>query len=106
MAEILVFLGAFPASSWLTAVAATGVVITAGYILWMIQRSMFGPRLKRWDELRDPQPWEFIPVAALVAMILVVGIYPATVTDLFRMGVEPIVTALHNTQIVASGSIR
>ncbi|MDA1189552.1 MAG: NADH-quinone oxidoreductase subunit M, partial [Chloroflexi bacterium] len=77
VAEILIFLGVFPVWGWVTAFAAIGVVITAGYVLWMIQRTMFGPRLPRWDELRDPRPWEFIPVAVLIVMILVVGIYPA-----------------------------
>ncbi|HJO83273.1 MAG TPA: NADH-quinone oxidoreductase subunit M, partial [SAR202 cluster bacterium] len=40
VAEIHVFLGAFAVWSWLTAIGAFGVVITAAYVLWMIQRSM------------------------------------------------------------------
>ncbi|MBM3944915.1 MAG: NADH-quinone oxidoreductase subunit M [SAR202 cluster bacterium] len=105
VAEILIFLGAFPAWSWITAFAATGVVITAGYILWMVQRTMFGPKLERWDALRDPKPWEFVPVAVLVAMIFIVGIYPAVVSDLFRAGVEPIVQAAQGIQ-QAAASVR
>ena len=53
-AEILVFLGTFPVWSWPTVLAVFGVVITAGYILWMIQRAMFGPRMERWSKLRTP----------------------------------------------------
>ena len=101
VAELLIFLGAFPAWSWITAISATGVVLTAGYILWMIQRTMFGPKLGRWETLRDPSPWELVPVAVLVAVILLVGIYPAIVSDVFRSGVEPIVQAIQNVPVVA-----
>jgi NADH-quinone oxidoreductase subunit M len=101
VAELTVFLGAFPAWGWITAISATGVVLTAGYILWMVQRTMFGPRLERWETLKDPSPWELVPVAVLVAVILLIGIYPAIVSDVFRAGVDPIVQAIQNAPEVA-----
>ena len=53
VAEIMVFLGGFTAYAWAAALSAFGVVLAAGYMLWAAQRTMFGPRLERWDGLRD-----------------------------------------------------
>ena len=96
VSEIHVFLGTFPVWGWLTAIGAFGVVLTAGYILWMIQRVMFGPRNSRLDDLTDASPLEMIPVAALIIAIMVVGIFPATVTDVFSTGIGPIVESLQS----------
>ena len=96
VSEIHVFLGTFPVWGWLTAIGAFGVVLTAGYILWMIQRVMFGPRNSRLDDLKDASPLEMIPVAALIIAIMVVGIFPATVTDVFSTGIGPIVESLQS----------
>ena len=91
VAEITIFMGSFPAWHWFAALAAIGVVLTAGYILWMIQRVMFGPQLLRHNSLSDASIPEMIPVAILVASILVVGIYPAVISDVFNTGLDPIV---------------
>ena len=56
------------------------VVITAGYILWMLQRTMFGPQLSRFSDVRDATKMEMVPVLALVAAVLVVGIYPSVIS--------------------------
>ena len=91
VAEITIFMGSFPAWHWFAALAAIGVVLTAGNILWMIQRVMFGPQLLRHNNLSDASIPEMIPVAILVASILVVGIYPAVISDVFNTGLDPIV---------------
>ena len=91
VAEITIFMGSFPAWHWFAALAAIGEVLTAGYILWMIQRVMFGPQLLRHNNLSDASIPEMIPVAILVASILVVGIYPAVISDVFNTGLDPIV---------------
>src|SRR6476646_7192805 len=48
--EVLVFLGAFPLYRALTLAALTGVVFTAAYHLWAMQRVQLG----RWNDLRFP----------------------------------------------------
>lgn len=94
VSEIHVFIGTFPVWSWMTALGAFGVVLTAGYILWMVQRVMLGPLNPRFAELRDATPLELVPIAALIIAIMVVGIFPGTITDVFATGVEPIVESL------------
>lgn len=94
VAEIMVFLGAFPAYGLATALAAFGVVLAAGYILWTAQRTMFGPRIPRWDGLEDAKLVDLGAMAVLVIPIFVVGLYPAVVTDVFDAGLIPIVSRL------------
>ena len=101
VSEIAVFLGAFPVWSWLTAVSALGLVLTAGYILWMIQRTVFGPEVARFKDVKDATPLEMVPVGALVIAVIVVGIYPAFISDVFAGGIEPIVEWMHTTGAVA-----
>jgi NADH-quinone oxidoreductase subunit M len=98
VSEILVFLGAFPVYSWLTGAAAFGIVVTAGYILWMIQRTLFGPAKERFDSIRDATVLEMVPLLVLVVAIIAVGIYPAFISDAFTMGVDPIVQAIQAAQ--------
>ena len=94
VAELLVFLGAFPAYALPTALCAFGVVLAAGYILWTVQRTMFGPRVERWDGLRDATLVDVGAMAVLVIPIFAVGLYPALVTDIFDAGLGPIVARL------------
>ena len=94
VSELMIFLGAFPVWGWATALAAFGIVITAGYILWLVQRSLFGPPVERFAGVSDVTLVEMVPMAALVIAIMVVGIYPAVISDVFKSGLEPIVRAL------------
>ena len=101
VSEILIFAGTFPVWSWLTAFGAFGIVLTAGYILWMIQRSMFGPQVERFRDVRDATAMEMVPIGALVIAVMVVGIYPALITDVFTQGVTPIVDSLQKAAVMA-----
>ena len=94
VAEIMVFLGAFPVYGLATALAAFGVVLAAGYILWTAQRAMFGPRPERWSALPDAGFVDAAAMAALIIPIFVFGVYPAPLTDVIEAGVAPIVRGL------------
>ena len=91
VSELLVFFGGFRAFPILTILAVLGIILAAGYILWMLQRTLFGPRPPRWDDLNDASPVDMVPVALLLVSIVAVGVYPAWLTDVFRDGLEPIV---------------
>ncbi|MSQ40959.1 MAG: NADH-quinone oxidoreductase subunit M [Dehalococcoidia bacterium] len=93
VAEVLVFLGAFPVWGLATVLGAFGIVVAAGYILWMIQRCFFGPARERFAHIGDATLVEMIPVVALVAAIVVVGVYPRILTDVLTTGVSEILTA-------------
>ncbi|MEX0762286.1 MAG: NADH-quinone oxidoreductase subunit M [Dehalococcoidia bacterium] len=93
--EIMIFLGTFPVWGWATGVAAFGVVLAAGYTLWMIQRTFFGPgpaeggmSLEQYEKLEDANWVDMIPVVALAAPILIVGVWPSVIVDVFKVGIE------------------
>jgi NADH-quinone oxidoreductase subunit M len=94
VSELLVFLGTFQVWSWITALAVLAIVITAGYMLWMLQRVFYGPPLPRFAGIGDTTLVEAVPMAVLVVAIMVVGVYPAIVSDVFEVGLGPIVHSL------------
>jgi NADH-quinone oxidoreductase subunit M len=75
--EFLILLGAFQAWPWATAIATSGVVLGALYLLWMYQRVVFGPvtheENRRLTDLTTRERWVLIPV---LAMCFVMGLYP------------------------------
>ena len=94
VAEFTVFVGAFPAIPVLTALGAAGIVLTAGYLLWMLQRVFFGPINPRFDSLDDPRGLEVVPLLALVGVIVLIGLYPSLLTDVVDNGVVPLAARL------------
>jgi len=95
VSEMMVFLGTFEKHGALTILGVIGILLTAGYILWMIQRVFLGERLPRWEGLGDATAWwERTALVAMVAVIFLIGIYPAVVADVIETGVEPIVGRL------------
>ena len=91
MAEITVFLGTYEVWPWLTAIGAFGVVLAAGYVLWMMQRTFFGPRNERFQDIGDANFIDMIPVAALVISIVAIGVFPKIVTEVFKVGISELV---------------
>ncbi len=95
VSEFLIFFGGFRAYPWPTALAVLGIILAAGYILWMLERSLFGPPRERFAELTDASFLEAVPLALLVISIVVVGVYPALLTDVFSAGIEPMVEMIN-----------
>ncbi|MFC2056121.1 NuoM family protein [Chloroflexota bacterium] len=98
-AEFLVFVGSFSSTvvngaSVFTILAVIGVVLAAGYILWMIQRVFYGPVLEQYDGVKDADALERVYMFAFVALIMLVGIYPAILTDIIKIGITPIMALI------------
>jgi NADH-quinone oxidoreductase subunit M len=94
-AEFLIFLGSYtstavPHLNIYTIVAIIGVVLTAGYILWMLQQAFFGPAKEQFNGVKDADGLEKFYMFVLVAVIMLVGIYPAILTDVIKLGISPI----------------
>jgi NADH-quinone oxidoreductase subunit M len=88
--ETLVFYGAFSsnASSSLiqisAAVATLGVILTAGYMLWLNQRVFYGEMNAKWSELKDANSREIFILAFLLGLTLVYGLNPSFINMLFE----------------------
>jgi len=95
VSELLVFLGAYQAYDWPTALAVVGIVLAAGYILWMMQRTFFGVRRESFDDLPDASLVEALPLGLMLITIIGVGVYPAILTDVFESGLNPMVDVLN-----------
>jgi len=98
-AEFLVFVGSFSSTTVsgiqvYTILAVLGIVITAGYILWMLQRVFYGPVLEKFNGVVDADNREKVYMFVFVAVIMLVGIYPAILTDVIKLGILPIMSLL------------
>lgn len=87
IAEFAVFVGAFPAFPWHTAMATLGVLLAAGYLLWAVERVFLGPLKPEWRELTDADGVELAPLCGLIGLVLLIGLYPAVLTDVIDLGV-------------------
>jgi len=95
VAELLVFLGTFGRFVPMTALGIFGIVLSAGYALWMLQRVLFGPAMERWDGLVDANHWwEHVPMAAMVVVIFFIGLWPSFLVQMISKAVEPITMRL------------
>ena len=95
VSELLVFLGAYRAYDWPTVLAVIGIVLAAGYILWMMERTFFGSPRERFADITDASPVEAVPLTLMVICIIGIGIYPALLTDMFDTALEPMVRAIN-----------
>jgi NADH-quinone oxidoreductase subunit M len=75
--EFLILLGSWKANAGLTALATTGVIFGAVYMLWMFQRVMFGPlKNKENEKLKDLSAREIAVLVPLIIAIFAMGIFP------------------------------
>lgn len=104
IAEILVFLGAFKSEiipKWMAIVATSGLLLSAAYYLWTIQRMFFGKFFVRNKDLEknltDLTIREFIMFIPLVVLALLFGIFPHFLLDLINTSVGVFVAFVQNT---------
>lgn len=74
--EFLIFKGTFPLAWWAAALAAIGLLITAIFILTILQRVFNGPLNQRWAHLSDLTFQERVLVAPAIGLMFLLGIYP------------------------------
>ncbi len=87
VSEFLVLLGAYN-RYWLAAtVGVVALVLSSIYILWLYQRVMTGPVTEGNERIRDLVPRELLVVAPLIALLLVLGIYPKPVLTIINPAV-------------------
>jgi NADH-quinone oxidoreductase subunit M len=84
--EFLILLGAFRSNPRLAAFAATGIVLSAVYMLWMFQRVNYGPVTNESNAgLRDLQRREWVVLIPIVAVAILMGVVP----NLFLRSIGP-----------------
>jgi NADH-quinone oxidoreductase subunit M len=96
VAEFTVFAGAYGPLPLYTILGAAGIVITAGYILWMVERVFFGPAKPEQGlaHVGDARGLELVPLVTLAGLIIVVGVFPSILVDMVNAGVLPVLARL------------
>ena len=74
--EFLVFKGAFPLATWAAALSVLGLLVTAIFILTLVQRVFNGPLNERWSKLPDLTLSERLLVLPTLGLMFYLGIYP------------------------------
>ena len=72
----------------LTILGASGVVLTAGYLLWTIQRVFLGPPNEKYLKLPEINGRELFTLVPLGVIVIIVGVYPSVVLDLLRASLD------------------
>jgi len=98
ISEVMVFLGAFKASTDIltaprlfTMIAAIGVVLTAAYILWCMQRVFLGPPKDEYKDFKDVNWTEALSLTPLAALCILFGILPNLVLKIFDGTIQHII---------------
>lgn len=88
--EVFVVLSVWKYSYLLAVISAAVVILTAGYILWAIQRVYLGPEYKGpHEEALTPITMRELSIAApLMTLAVVLGIYPKCVLDYMQKTVD------------------
>ncbi len=99
ISEAFVFLGAFQVDKLrvITIASTLGIVLTAAYMLWTLQRVFLGQPNEKWAKLPDINPVETFTLVPLAVIILVLGIYPSFMLDMMTTSLN------HLVDIVAKG---
>ncbi|MCP4631367.1 MAG: NADH-quinone oxidoreductase subunit M [candidate division Zixibacteria bacterium] len=85
IAEFTTFMGAFKSSYlplWMVIVSVLGVVLTAGYILRMVQNVFLGPLNPKWENLTEINGRELFTLIPLGVFTLLIGCYPRVLIDM------------------------
>ncbi|OAM77434.1 NADH-quinone oxidoreductase subunit M [Devosia elaeis] len=91
--EFLTMMGVFQVNTWVAFGAAFGVILSAGYALWLYRRVIFGALTK--DSLKsilDLNLREKIVIYPLIVLTIVFGFYPAPILDTTAAAVDNLVT--------------
>ncbi|AVW91604.1 NADH-quinone oxidoreductase subunit M [Celeribacter baekdonensis] len=94
--EFLTLVGMYQANTWIALVATSGVIFSAAYALWLYRRVVLGDlikeSLKAITDLSAREKWIFAP---LIAMTLLLGVYPSLVTDIISPSVAALIDNYH-----------
>jgi NADH-quinone oxidoreductase subunit M len=91
--EFLILLGSYESSlRWYTIIAASGVILSAVYMLWMFQRVMFGEVNPRNLTIKDLNLREMVVMAPLIVLIFVMGLFPTPFIETMTPAIDRMIS--------------
>ena len=76
ISEFLSLLGAYPVFKLITLISVLGMIITAGYFLYMLQRVLLGRLNEKWVNIVDINKVELVTLVPLAIIVIIIGVYP------------------------------
>ncbi|MGD0443055.1 MAG: NADH-quinone oxidoreductase subunit M [Edaphobacter sp.] len=77
--EFLIFKGTFPLAIWQAAVSVLGLLLTAIFILTIVQRVFSGPLNERWSQMPDLTTVERFALLPAIGLMFLLGLYPQVI---------------------------
>ncbi|MEN3930764.1 NADH-quinone oxidoreductase subunit M [Microvirga sp. W0021] len=91
--EFLSLTGAFRSSPWVALFATTGVILSAGYALWLYRRVMYGPLEKpELAGIKDLSKREIIIMAPLFVLVIYYGFQPEPILSSFSASTDALIS--------------
>ena len=101
ISEFLALRGSFEANPYWAAWAALGIILNAGYFLWLYQRMFFGNITNPKNEpLRDLNIREWAYMVPLMILSLWIGVYPKPFLDYIQQPVNAIVKQVRPDYVI------
>src|SRR6516164_1027660 len=97
VSEFLVLVGTFTRYEVAAVLATASIILAAIYILWMYQRTMTGPVREEVSGMPDLRARELWEVGPLIALIVVLGVYPKPALDIINPAVTATLSGTHST---------
>lgn len=101
--EFMSFLGLFGTAKVLAIIGALGIILAAVYVLRGVLRITFGPMQEKYKQIRDARLTEAIPMVALVAFIVLLGVYPNILLNPLSQGVSGFEQWIQNLNMKIGG---
>ena len=104
--EFLILVGAFKVNTWVAALATTGLILGAAYMLYLYRRVIFGKLTKdSLTAILDMNAREIAVFAPLVVLVIFMGVYPGPFLEIMHVSVANLLTqvdtALNASQAIA-----
>ncbi len=104
--EFLTLMGVFRVNTWVALFATTGVILSAGYALWLYRKVIFGALEKEsLKQLLDLSPREKAVIYPLVVLTIFFGLYPAPVFDATEASVNALVIQVNSAAETMAASL-
>jgi len=107
ISEAFSFLGAYGSQMFdlrlITIIATSGIVLTAGYMLWGLQRIFLGKLNPKYADLPEINARELFTLVPLAIIVVLLGVYPTPVLNLMQSSLDNLVHVVQNANPILFG---
>lgn len=103
VSEFLAFLSLFSTMPVITAIGCLGIILTAVYVLRGVLSITYGSAKQAAESYKDARFVEAVPMIMLVAFILLIGIYPAVLSEPLNATIGGLTELLENAGTKVGG---